>query len=95
MIKYYNGIPVHVPNAITANNTEEKYYVSYNPSFRDYGVDTTALVITIGENERQVFYILKGNHTERFGKCTNLNECLDYYVENKDLQHKMSDSFEH
>lgn len=95
MIKWFNGIPIDVPNKITKNSDEEKYYISYNPSFRDYGIDTTALVITIGDNERQVFYILKGNHEDQYANCESLQECLAYFVENKESAHQFSNTFEH
>lgn len=95
MIKYFNGIPISVNNTITKNSKEEKYYVSYNPSKRDYGVDTTALVITIGDNERQVFYILKGNHSGQYENCKDLKECISYFVNNKECIHEISDAFEH
>ena len=95
MIKYFNGIPIIVNNTITKNSKEEKYYISYNPSKRDYGVDTTALVITIGDNERQVFYILKGNHSGRYENCEDLKECINYFVNNKERTHAFSDAFEH
>lgn len=95
MIKYYDGIPVRVDNTIVKSNKEESYYISYNPSVRDYGVDTTALVITIGNNERQVFYILKGNHKEQYSNCKNLKECVNYFINNKEHEHKFSDVFEH
>lgn len=95
MLKYFNGIPVLIENSISTDNKEEKYYVSYNPSYRDYGIDTTALVITIGDNERQVYYILKGKHSNEYANCKNLKECLNYFVQNKELVHKISDVFEH
>lgn len=95
MIKYFNGVPVLIPNTISKSSEEEKYYISYNPSRRDYGVDTTALVITIGDNERQVYYILKGNHKEAYDNCKNLKECVAYFVENKTIVHDFSDKFEH
>lgn len=95
MIKVFNGIPVHIPNSITQNNDEEKYYISYNPSYRDYGIDTTALVVTIGDNERQVYYILEGNHSAAYETCENLAECLAYFTQNKESAHKFSDPFEH
>lgn len=95
MIKIFNGIPININNTIVKNSEEEKYYISYNPSERDYGVDTTALVITIGDNERDVFYILSGNHSEQYSNCTNLKDCIAYLMKNKEYIHKMSDAFEH
>lgn len=94
MVKYFNGIPIFIDNTVTQDNKEENYYVSYNPSRRDYGVDTTALVITLGNNERQVFYILKGNHSKQYEGCKNLRECIHYLRANKELIHKYSDKFE-
>lgn len=95
MIKFFNGVPIVINNTITKSSEEEKYYISYNPSYRDYGVDTTALVITIGNNERQVFYILKGNHQEQYETCENLKDCIAYFVRNKENAHEMGDVFEH
>lgn len=95
MIKFFNGVPVRIENTITSNSEEEKYYVSYNSSTRDYGIDTTALVITIGDNERQVFYTLKGNHSEQYDNCKNLKECVTYFNNNKESAHEICDVFEH
>lgn len=95
MIKFFNGIPIVINNTIIKDSKEENYYISYNPSKRDYGVDTTALVITIGNNERQVFYTLKGNHTEQYKNCENLKDCVNYFINNKEYAHKFSDVFEH
>lgn len=95
MLKYFNGIPVLVENTISKESKEEAFYISYNPSHRDYGVDTTALVITIGNNERQVYYVLKGNHSKPYEECTTLAECLSYYTEHESEIHSFSDAFEH
>ena len=95
MIKFFDGIPISINNTITKNSKEEKYYISYNSSRRDYGVDTTALVITIGDNERMVFYILKGNHSEQYTNCKNLKDCISYLMNNKEYIHEFSDVFEH
>lgn len=95
MLKFFNGIPILIENTITKDSKEENYHISYNPSYRDYGIDTTALVITIGDNERQVFYILKGNHSTQYEKCENLKDCIRYFVNNKEDVHKFSDVFEH
>jgi hypothetical protein len=95
MIKYFNGIPIMIENTITTDCKEEKYYISYNPYKRDYGIDTTALVITIGDNERQVFYILKGNHSEQYENCKDLKESISYFANNKESIHQFSNAFEH
>ena len=95
MIKFFNGVPIMIENTITQSSKKENYYISYNPSRRDYGVDTTALVITIGDNERQLFYILKGNHKEQYASCKNLKECISYFINNKEFAHAFSDVFEH
>lgn len=95
MIKFFDGVPILISNTTTKESKEENYYVSYNPSHRDYGIDTTALVITIGDNDRQVFYILKGNHSAQYEKCKGLEECISYFVNNKESVHKFSDPFEH
>ncbi|MNL90985.1 hypothetical protein D3C81_07110 [compost metagenome] len=95
MIKYYGGVPILITNEVVTSNSEDKYYVSYNKSTRDYGVDTTALVITIGNNEREIFYILKGNHSEQYKKCKNLSECVKYFIANLTSIHGFSSSFEH
>lgn len=95
MLKWFNGVPIIIDNTITKESKEEKYHISYNPSKRDYGVDTTALVIVIGDNEREVYYILKGNHSEQYNNCKNLKDCIRYYDKNKESIHKFSDKFEH
>lgn len=95
MIKYFNGIPVVIPNEVTKSSKEENYYISYNPSYRDYGIDTTALVITIGNNERHVFYTLKGNHSEGYDNCNSLKDCVRYFNDNKEQAHRICDEFEH
>lgn len=95
MIKFFNGIPVAVNNTITKSSEEENYYISYNHSRRDYGVDTTALVITIGNNEKEVFYILKGNHSKQYVECKDLKDCINYFMSNKEYIHEYSNVFEH
>lgn len=94
MIKNYDGIPIFIPNTVVKENKSDNYYISYNPYYRDYGIDTTAIVITI-ENIRQLFYILKGNHSDKLNECKDLKECIKYYMDNKELIHSYSDEFEH
>lgn len=95
MIEFFNGVPIVIENTITKSSKEENYHISYNPSRRDYGVDTTALVITIGDNEREVYYILKGNHEKQYANCENLKDCVNYFKNNMEYKHKFSNAFEH
>lgn len=94
MVKFYNGIPISIINRIVLDNREEKYHVSYNPSVRDYRVATTALVITTKDNKKELFYILSGNHSKQYSNCKSLKECIDYFIENKELMHKFSDALQ-
>ena len=89
-VEYFDGVPVFIPNKIMKENKEEKYYVSYNRSVRDYGVDTTALVV-FDENGNSIFYILKGNHAEKYHECEDLKECIDYFKNNIEFMHEYSD----
>ena len=95
MIEFFNGIPITINNTITKSSEDEKYYISYNYSRSDYGIDTTALVITIGDNDREVYYILKGNHSKQYANCKNLKDCINYLIDNKESIHEYSDKFEH
>lgn len=75
------------------NNTDDKIdcYISYN--FGDisiYGTDTTAIVI----GQMQRFYILKGNHFENLKNLTNFKDCIEYYLNNLNSIHKMSDKYD-
>lgn len=76
MIKNYNGIPISIPNTISKDAKE--YYISYNPSSRNYGCSTTCLHI----NSTSQFLILNGNHKEEFSKCITLEESLKYFYDN-------------
>lgn len=95
MLKILGGVPLIINNIITKSSKEEKYNISYNYSKKDYGIDTTALVINIGDNERDVYYILKGNHSEQYTNCKNLKDCINYFKNNKECTHKFSSVFEH
>lgn len=90
-----NGVPIIVDNEIVNDNKKENYYVSYNNKTRDYGVATTALVITIGNNERELYYILKGNHSAEYENLKSLAECVNYFFNNIGNKHSFSDEFEH
>ena len=94
----FNGIPVVIPNKTDDVDTgSPHWYVSYNYSTRDYGCDTTALVLGQGE----YFIILDGDHRAAFNAViasaadkgwaySRLDLCLQYVRENKNLLNKMS-----
>lgn len=71
-VHFMGGVPVSVPNRITSSKPE--FYVSYNPSARDYGTDTTALYI----HETGQFLILAGNHAMQYDGLT-LAEAVAYF----------------
>ena len=41
--QFFSGMSVSIPNEVRQNS--DKFYISYNASSRDYGCDTTALVL--------------------------------------------------
>ena len=71
-VTFYNGVPVVQNNKITENSPE--FYISYNPSIREYGVKTTALYI----KSTKQYLILVGNHSEQYAGL-NFKEALDYF----------------
>jgi len=112
-IEYCNGIPILTLNTVSKTFKESdkvSYYISYNPSSRDYGCDTTALVIVnnipTGKDFRtekltnkfvwngENFYILNGDHSSAFSKCNSLQECIEYYKENLDKVNRLSSDIE-
>jgi len=50
-----SGLPT--PNTVLTSQTEKDCHVSYNPSFSDYGTDTTAIVL-----QHNIFLVLNGDH---------------------------------
>lgn len=74
-VKFFNGIPVDVPNVITENKKE--FYISYNSRRSDYGVDTTALVI----HETSQFLILAGDHSKEYHGL-DFEQALAYFYAN-------------
>ena len=95
-VTFSGGLPVFAGNSVIEKTAKDgPYHVSYLPSKRNYGVETTTISITIGNNERRLFYILKGDHREELGCCQTLKECIQYYQENQSLIHPYSDPFEH
>lgn len=55
----------------------DTHYISYNPSIRDYGTDTTAIYI----HETSQFLILAGDHTEELQGLT-LEDAVTYFYDN-------------
>lgn len=60
---FFEGIPIHIPNEVRQN--DPSFYISYNPSSRDYGCPTTALVLK--DTQMTKFYILCGDHRKQYG----------------------------
>lgn len=83
-VQFFNGVPIDVPNRIT--RTDPKFYVSYNPSARDYGTDTTALYI----HETGQFLILAGNHATQYDGLS-FADALAYFYANVDKAVSQSD----
>lgn len=74
-VNFYDGVPVAQINRIVHGAPE--FYISYNPSVRDYGVRTTALYIkSTGQ-----FLILAGNHSKQYEGLT-FQESLTYFYDN-------------
>lgn len=92
-VKFCDGIPVFYSNSVSKQDRD--YYVSYNSSTSGYGVDTTALVVRVENGYRDVYYILSGDHREGYHACIDLDDCLRYLHDHKDLLHSMSDPIEH
>lgn len=56
------------------------FHVSYNGSVRDYGCETTSIVLG-----GRVFLVLNGNHTHALNAAVIANGaqgCIDYFAEN-------------
>lgn len=56
------------------------FHISYNSRHRDYGSDTTALVL-----QDRVFFVLNGNHSEALVSAANANGiqgCIDVFIDN-------------
>ena len=100
----FAGIPVVIPNKTDDVDTgSEHWYVSYNNrDIKDYGCDTTALVL----GQMEYFLILNGDHraglqaacmqeldlrTLKAGQITRLGRCLRYVREHRDQLNEKSD----
>lgn len=81
----YKSVPI-----ITYNDVIQKkdYYISLNQhDLNIYGDITTAIVV--GQMEK--FYILNGNHVEHYNRLKTLQDCLQYFKEQKNKINKYSD----
>lgn len=87
---------VPVMNLISPNvvaQTDTHFHISYCASSRDYGSDTTALVLA-----DNVFFILNGNHAAELlnsAKARGLAGCVTYFIEhvkqaNHHSEHRMA-----
>lgn len=87
---FKSGIPVHVPNEV--RQSDPRFYVSYNASYRDYGCPTTALVLN--DPQMTKFYILCGDHRKEYEAAGTLEACMAYFASLPEKQHKYSDKME-
>lgn len=90
MFKHQGPIPV--TNEMTPNQVSDRtgYHLSYNPSARDYGVDTTAIVL----GNHSLFFILKGDHRKALEAAADQGDkqaVLNYFIENIAHAHDFSD----
>ena len=76
-VSFIGGVPIYQPNTVSSSN--EDFYISYNPSVRDYGTDTTALVI----HSTSQFLILAGNHAKQY-EGLSFEDSLAYFYANVD-----------
>lgn len=86
-------VPMIVPNNVLL---EDGYYISYND--RDdniYGSDTTALVKTGADGVGIQFFILNGNHYDKYKEIIDnggsYENCLDYFLDNSSMINILSD----
>lgn len=66
-----------------------RYHLSYNSSSRDYGSDTTAIVL-----EGRVFFLLNGDHAVELqskAQSGGIDACIDYFIANLHLANKFSE----
>mgnify|MGYP000138325263 CR=1 FL=1 len=90
MFKHQGPIPV--TNEMTPNQVSDRsgYHLSYNPSARDYGTDTTAIVL----GNHTLFFILKGDHRDALDAAADRGDkqaVLDYFIEHIAEAHEMGD----
>ena len=81
-----NCIPNCKPLNKVSNDTEG-FYISYNPSARDYGSNTTAIYIK-GSSQ---FLILNGDHSKQLNECLTLETAVSYFYNNIDCANHYSE----
>lgn len=98
-MQWAGGVPITIPNKTDEVDTgSPHWYISFNSSasVRDYGCQTTALVL----GQVEYILILRGDHREGFSEAiekaafpqhTRLSACLDYVRANADKLHEYSD----
>ncbi|MCE6959620.1 hypothetical protein LAZ40_11245 [Cereibacter sphaeroides] len=83
--------PAPFPGVAILNQVaiQDGYHLSYNPSSRDYGCDTTAIVF--GET---LFFVLNGDHREALGAAVQRGgkqAVIDYFIENVGQANRLSE----
>lgn len=88
----FNRHPVAVLNELSINATTcdlGGYHISYNPSSRDYGCKTTAIVL-----KGRVFLILNGDHREAIKGAIirgGLLGAIEYFIDNAGQANALSE----
>ncbi len=103
-VKNIDGISVYVPNTVSFFSKEkfyvkdfekeyEGFYISYNPSSKDYGSDTTALVL----GQMEAFLILNGDHRENYYLANqegSFEKVYEYYINSDCINKEFTDTKE-
>ncbi len=71
------------PNTIIDNGN---FHISYNPQPIGYGTETTAIVL-----DNNVYLILNGDHTKELNDVTQIDQAIDYFVNNIKVANKYSE----
>ena len=77
-----------VPRPLNSVASKDNYYLSYNPSCRDYGSDTTAIVCN------SVFLVMNGNHSTELHNISEKDGyigCVRYFIDNIHLANHHSE----
>lgn len=86
-LKYYNGIPIMVPNTTYQG---DGFHISHNDrDWSIYGDVTTALVVKGGS----AFYVLNGDHRAGYIPLVpeGLDACLAYFRQHMGQMNKFSE----